>query len=698
MRPALRDLRLVPAALSAWLSAGLLVGPMDASPAAAVAAAACWGIAGACCVAAVLLGLRRRPGVGTTLGRRAASIAAVLPSLAIAAVAAAWPATTIAVGGRPSFESMPEWAMAAEPLRAGFRELVAAMPGDGGQLLPGLAIGDDSMVGPALLDAMRITSLTHLTAVSGANCALVVGAVMVLGALAGVPRGLRIVLALTALSAFVILVTPQPSVVRAAVMAAFALGGLAAARPMRGLPLLCVAIAGILGAVPAAAIELGFLLSALATAGLLLLSGPLGAIAATVLPARLATALAVPVAAQLAVQPAIALIEPALPTYGVIANLLAVPAAALATVLGMLACLIAPVLPELGLGLAWLGWLPSQWIASVATTFAGFPAARLPWPEGALGVALHIGMLLAGAVCAMAAGGRRLVAGLVILAAGAGYAGSLAGTAATSAIGRPERWSLAMCDVGQGDAAVVRSAGVIALVDAGPDPAALRHCLSTLGVTRIDLLVITHFDRDHVGGVEAIIGRVDTVLTGPADTASKAEILEPLEAAGARIVDGRLGDRGTLGGYHWRVLWPPARGAPEPGNDTSLVWRIDPGPTETGPSAVLLGDLGETAQARLLGRGLGGPAAVVKASHHGSADQHGPLYAALASGIALIGVGADNDYGHPTTELLGLLDELGAVTGRTDTDGLLLVAATSEGVPELWRSRAAAPPDVSGAK
>ena len=697
MRAGLRDLRLVPAAVGAWLVAGVLAGVPGADAAAGLVASASWGLAGLAIASAIWLTVRHGVnGSAQTPGARVAGGAGgrgrgLLPAATIAAVATAWPATTIAVGGGAApFEAMPDWAMAAEPLRERFRELVVDMPGDGGELLPGLSIGDDRMVGPVLLEAMRITSLTHLTAVSGANCALVVGMVMIGGALIGIPRWLRIVLALLALGAFVVLVAPQPSVVRAAVMAAIALVGLAAARPMQGLPLLCIAIAGILGAVPSVAIEIGFVLSALATTGLLVLSGPLGALAGSILPARIATALAVPAAAQLAVQPAIALIQPELPTYGVIANLLAVPAAPVATVVGMLACLIAPIAPPLALGIAWLGWLPSQWIASVATTFAAFPASRLPWPEGPVGVLLHALVLLVVSIALLARGARRTGAVLLVLAIGAGYAGSLAGAKTAAVASRPADWAIAMCDVGQGDAALVRSRGIVALVDTGPDRHALADCLRELDIEWIDLLVLTHFDRDHVGGTDAVLGRVGTVLTGPADPISSATVLGALESAGAQISHGRTGDHGTLGDAPWRVLWPPAHGTPPPGNDSSLVWRIDPAPGVEVPSAVFLGDLGAVAQARLLGRGVGGPAAVVKASHHGSADQHPQLYEALAPRIGLVGVGRDNDYGHPTESLLAVLRGVGAVVGRTDTDGLLLVVPPGEDL-QLWRARA---PDV----
>ncbi|MBO9579080.1 MAG: ComEC/Rec2 family competence protein [Microbacteriaceae bacterium] len=624
-------------------------------------------------------------GIGTTVRVRG-TVSTTEPGGALAAI--------VVADGEPVefLAAPPDWLAWGNGLRAGFRAVAAGLPGDGGALLTGLSIGDDRGVPQPLADAMRTSSLTHLTAVSGANCALVVGAVMVGGALLGVRRRWRILGALVVLGAFVVLVTPQPSVVRAAVMAAFALGGLAVARPMRGLPLLSLAAAGILVVDPWAGRELGFVLSVLATTGLLVLSGPLGRLLSLALPHRLAVALAIPVAAQLMCQPAIALLDASVPAYGVIANLLAVPAAPLATVAGLLACLVAPLAPPLALGLAWLAWLPSSWIGGVATMFAAMPGARLPWIDGLGGVLLYAFVALAIGTAALGRGPRlRLAGGIAAGAVLVGYAAVVGTWQAAGAFSRPADWQVAMCDVGQGDASVVRSAGEIAVIDTGPDPALLTACLNALGVGRVDLLVLSHFDLDHVGGVAALIGRVDRVLIGPTDANAEARVVGPLLGGGAVVDAVRRGDAGMLGELTWRVLWPRDEPWLEPGNAASVVMRFDPSADDEGFASVFLGDLGESEQARMLGIGPVGRVDVVKVSHHGSADQSERLYAAFAAPLALIGVGADNDYGHPTDRLLDLLARGGTTVGRTDEDGLLLVAVGDGSGLLLWRERVAGP-------
>lgn len=298
--------------------------------------------------------------------------------------------------------------------------------------------------------------------------------------------------------------------------------------------------------------------------------------------------------------------------------------------------------------------------------------------------------LVAVAVAAAAFGRRRLrfVGAMVIGSVAIAYVGAFSMWQVLGVHGRPSDWRIAMCDVGQGDAAVVRSHGMVAVVDAGPEPEALTVCLAALGIGRVDLLVLSHFDRDHVGGVAALVGRTAVVLAGPADADAARRVLDPLESGGARIERVARGDAGMLGDLVWRVLWP-GPDASEPGNAASVVVRFDPlgdAAAAGAVSSVFLGDLGESEQAAMLRAGPVGSADVVKVAHHGSADQSATLYGMVRAPVALIGVGAENGYGHPTDRLLEVLERNGSQLGRTDLDGMLLVAR-SDGSLTLWRER-----------
>jgi competence protein ComEC len=575
-------------------------------------------------------------------------------------------------------------------LRAGFLELAGGLPGNGGDLLPGLAIGDTSAVSAELDQAMKTSALSHLTAVSGANCAVVIGLMMLAGAAVGLPRGWRVGASVVLLVGFVLLVTPEPSVLRAAVMAGIVLITLAIGRPVRGLPVLALAALVLLIADPWLALDYGFVLSVLATGGLLLFSGPLTGVLARWLPRPLATVTAVPLAAQLACQPVLITLDASIPVHGVAANLLAAPAAPVATILGSLACVLAPVLPPVAHVLAVLAWLPASWIATLAEVSSALPVARLPWPDGLMGVAL-CALLSAGVIAAARfrpGRGRRLVwtitAGVLVLTVG-----GMAGSQVVQRLGRPADWQVAMCDVGQGDAAVLRSAGLTMLIDAGPDEQLLTDCLDALGVSKIDVFVATHFDLDHVGGVDAVVGRAAIVLTGPTQTAEDERMLARLRASGADVVDARAGMSGLLGELRWRVLWPPKRGQYE-GNDGSVVIAAEGvgACTDGCVSALFLGDLGERAQSAMLAAGAVAEVDVVKVAHHGSADQSPELYARAAATVGLIGVGVDNGYGHPTASILDHLERLGTTAVRTDRAGLVLLSpGEAAGFVEVWTAR-----------
>ena len=268
--------------------------------------------------------------------------------------------------------------------------------------------------------------------------------------------------------------------------------------------------------------------------------------------------------------------------------------------------------------------------------------------------------------------------------------GISAGLRAGVLLDRPADWQIAGCDIGQGDAFLVRSADQVALIDTGPDPAPLRACLDELGIGRIDLLVLTHFDLDHVGGVDAVLGRADRVLVGPSGEPADDLMVARLAQAGAAVERSAAGDSGLLGELRWRILWPPVRGEVEPGNDASLAMEFLPvGECRAGClSSLFLGDLGEEAQDAMLALSRPAPVDVVKVAHHGSSDQSAPLYERVGATVGLIGVGADNGYGHPTDAILDTLAATGTVAERTDTQGMLLVApGPQRGEVAVWSER-----------
>ena len=286
--------------------------------------------------------------------------------------------------------------------REGLRVATEALAPQARGLVPGMTLGDTSRVPAEVTRAMRDVGLTHLTAVSGTHVAVVV---LVVGAGASAvraPRLLRAVLLAVAVATFVLLVHPEPSVLRAALMGLVGVGGLLLGRGSRALPALAATVVLLLVVDPGLALTYGFVLSVAATAAIVLLAGPAAA-AVPAVPRWAALAVTVPVAAQSACGPILVLLDPAVSVWAVPANVLAAPAVLPATVLGLLATAAAPVSPALAHLLAEGAGVATGWIAGVAVRCADLPGARLDWDPGvpgavALAAVTALGWVLAARV------------------------------------------------------------------------------------------------------------------------------------------------------------------------------------------------------------------------------------------------------------------------------------------------------------
>lgn len=582
--------------------------------------------------------------------------------------------------------------VAAESIRDRLRETARALPGDGAQLVPGLAVGDTQLLSDQLKERMNAASLSHLTAVSGANIAIIVGLAFFVGSKLRLRRVLRVALAVLATISFVILVTPEPSVLRAAVMAGVTLVVLATSRTGSGVAALGVAVVVLLLLNPWQATEFGFVLSVLATGGILLLTAPITKKLSRWMPRWLSTVIAVPLAAQLACQPAILLLQADIPLLGVLANTLAAPAAPLATISGLAACLTLPVAPLIGQLLLWLSWLPASWIAVLANAVAATTFTSLPWPEGAGGAVLltlaSLGLVVSGLAAA-----RFRQSPLRWSAAAVSFGIVLVVVIIDPSLHRlthPRDWSLYACDVGQGDAVMLQSQGEIALIDTGEEPELVEECLDEQGIRAIDVLVLSHDDRDHVGGLTGIVSRVRRALIAPPIDDEPREVEKILANARVPTQHAYMGTSLKLGDLALEVLWPRAHHTESTTNDGSVIIYAH----NSAFSALFLGDLGEQSQRRLLQLHAHLRADVVKVSHHGSADQLEALYRQVAASIGIVSVGDGNGYGHPTAEALALLDRVGTRVLRTDLGGALALwpVEQTDGADTEGRGRATTTP------
>lgn len=274
----------------------------------------------------------------------------------------------------------------AAAVRDAARTVAAPLPPDVRGLLPAVTVGDTSDVPDDLADAMRTAGLAHVTAVSGAHFAILGTLVLAATAAVRVPRPARVAAVAAAGAGLLLVVGPEPSVVRAAVMGAVGLLGLLAGRRAAGPAALATAVVVLLVVDPWLAVEAGFALSVAATAGLVVLGAPLVDRWSRRCGREPAALLAAPVAAQVGCLPVALALWPTLGPWGVVANVVVAPAVAPATVLGLGAALLAGAWPAGAGVLASTAGAALWWVARVARTTALLPGASVAWWPGVGGV------------------------------------------------------------------------------------------------------------------------------------------------------------------------------------------------------------------------------------------------------------------------------------------------------------------------
>jgi competence protein ComEC len=584
-------------------------------------------------------------------------------------------AAVVSTSAPPDIRAGPgPWWVASGRLRAAMRESVTTLPGDQRALVPALVDGDDTGLAPALADDFRTTGLTHLLAVSGTNLTLVVGFALV------VARWLRVrgrwLYAVGALGilGFVLLARAEPSVLRAAAMGSVALLGLGVNGADRGVRALGVATVALLLVDPGLASAFGFALSVLATAGILLLAPTWRDSLARWLPRWVAEAIAVPAAAQLACTPLVAAISGQVSLVAVGANLLAAPAVAPATVLGLLAGIVTVAIPAPGrvIGVA-AGWCVA-WIIEVAERGAALPTAAVSWGSGPVALAMLTLLCLVAATVAPRLLARRttglgccalMVTAVLVRVPTPGWP--------------PAGWLMVACDVGQGDALVLATGmpHTAVVVDAGPDPRAMDRCLDDLRISRVPLVVLTHFHADHVDGLPGVLAgrRIGTVWVSRLRDPPEGVALVR-DAVGALPVEvAPYAVTRQVGDLSLEPVWPlPGSPTTGPGDGSTannasvvLLARL------RGVTFLLSGDIEPEGQAALAAGLPGLHVDVLKVPHHGSRYQDLPFLQSLRSRLAVISVGADNDYGHPSADTVAALGATGERVLRTDRDGSVAV-------------------------
>lgn len=551
------------------------------------------------------------------------------------------------------------------------RSIAPGLEGERGALVAGVVLGEDEKLSEPLRDDFRASGLYHLLAVSGQNVAYVVFGVLLFAWLAGLPRRVGHIAALAGVLGYTCAVGWQPSVVRAGVAGTLASLAWLAARPSDRWYFWLVGAAVLLAVNPYSLLEPGFQLSFAAVAGIFVLVPRIGRrLEGTPLPRVLREVVSVSLACGLVTAPILWIQFGSIPVYSILANALAFPVVAPLLGLALVCAALDPVLPSAALALAWVnGWL----------------AAYLAWCARAVGSLPHAeatslrALLVIVGCAALAWTATRIrppraprLAALGLLAAVLLVAARPPVLAGGSAPPPPTGLRVTFIDVGQGDAALLQVPEGAVLVDQGTPEAEVADELSALGIRRLDALVLTHPQRDHVGGAAEVLERVDVgFVLDPGLASTSEERDEALSAAAERdvpVVTAGAGRRYRLGRLELQILWPDGPGPPggDP-NDRAIVLLATYGATDV----LLTAD----AESHVLLPLRLAEVEVLKVPHHGSADERLPaLLDETRPRVAVISVGRSNSYGHPAPSTIAALDaEAGVAVYRTDRDGDVVV-------------------------
>jgi competence protein ComEC len=577
------------------------------------------------------------------------------------------------------------------------------MPPREAELARGFVLGEDDRIDPETVTDFRRAGLSHLLAVSGENVALLALLALPLLAAFGLPLRARLLWVLGLIAVYVPLTGATPSIERAGVMGALSVLATLAGRRASRLYGLAAAALVTIAIDPGVAADVGWQLSFAAVLGILALAAPL----ATALRVRLglrgplgralADGVGLTTAATLATAPLIAFHFGELSTVTLLANLLALPAVAPAMWLGMLAAAAGQV-----------PGLPVEAVNALSAPLLAYIAQIAAWCARPSWACLQVRIGLGGLLCSYASLAVAIVAAPYLarrrrlararleavgrtkcparqgissrrrrrqIAAAAGtlvvllLAWATAGAGAGGADPPAGGLRVSVLDVGQGDAILLQPAGAApVLVDGGPPGDGLLALLRGAGVEGLGAAIVTHDQSDHAGGIAELLGRmpVQRLLYAVLDRAMLGEA----RVAGAETARLAAGSELRSGGLRLDVLWPPRErlAGPHRGEDPNLLalvmvarWR---------DFSMLL-----TADAEAESTPFEpGPIDVLKVAHHGSDDAGlGALLERTAPRLAVISVGADNPYGHPTAGTLATLAEHGVPVLRTDRDGTIVL-------------------------
>ena len=579
-------------------------------------------------------------------------------------------------------------ALCAQRLREG---IYAAFDETAAPVAAAVTLGDKTGLDDTLYSALNRAGLMHAAAVSGLHISFLVGLALALGG-----RNRWTALGMIPLLAFYALMAGgTPSALRAVIMQSALLLAPMARRDGDGPSALAAALLVLLIQNPFAAASVGLQLSFASVAGILLVTEPLSRRFSGLLkPLRpkkgarvrlclwkLARAALAGVAASLGAMlftvPLVALYFGQILLLSPLSGVLALWALSLLMACGLVLGTLAIFLPGPAALLGGVAGLLGHYVRGVALALGKFPFASLSADNPYCVIWLAaVYLALAAAFLGKARPRRPAVpvcAAAVLLCAAIGLGRLEVETADLT---------VTALDVGQGSSTALLSGGRAALVDCGGSGARsagdiAADYFASMGRTRLDVLVLTHFDSDHCNGVEQLFYRMQVdklAVPGGIDAGDEAALLALAEAEGAEILP--VEDTETLAlGEAALTLFPPLGGGTS--NESGLFALC----SRNGFDVLITGDADAFVEKMLVKYQPIPDLELLIVGHHGSKySSDAEFLRATAPELALISAGRGNSYGHPAPETLARLAELGAEVRRTDQEGSLTVSVRGDGL------------------
>ncbi|MFH1008098.1 MAG: DNA internalization-related competence protein ComEC/Rec2 [Candidatus Latescibacterota bacterium] len=562
-------------------------------------------------------------------------------------------------------------------------------------LLKGLLLGEKRTLPQDVREAFGRVGVSHVLAVSGLHVGVIAAVFFFVFQLLGFSSRGATAATIAALLVYAFVVDLQPSVVRAALMAGLILIGFAAERNADIGNVLGAAALAILLLWPQRLFDVGFQLSFAAVGSIVLLYTPIIGVIHPIFgkPTNpvmrgIVAAIAVSTAAQIGTGPVVAFYFNRIALLSVAANLFVVPAMGIIVTLGLLAAAFGFWFVPFATAFNAANWAFLSALIAVVQVMSKIPHTVFITPSpGPIFFAGYYGLI------ALILWGRKSQIARKTLLFLALFATNVY---IWQGILRQDRLEVVFLDVGQGDAIFLRFPnGRIMLVDGGgrmfqfdTGKEIIAPFLRHRGFQKIDVVVPTHSDNDHIGGLLSLLEEfpVSHVLDSGqyADTWTDDRFYELVEQKGITRHIVSAGDSLIgLGGVGIFVLHPaPAfvssqHDSPMGRNNTSVVLKI----SYRGVSFLLTGDAEQGAERFFLNWGDRLPATVLKVGHHGSRGSTGQAFLdAVRPEIAILSVGAGNRYGHPSEDVVSKLQAVDAKIFRTDQTGAVLMEVGEDSV------------------